>query len=134
MKTFAALFASAFAADKVQIQLFYESQCPGCRNMITTSFATAFAAPDFLDMADVTLYPYGNAHETQSGSEWVYSCQHGTQECVYNQIETCANHYITDLITRFDYTDYMEVDDASYGTSYTDAINDCATKAKITDA
>ena len=74
MKFAFALVSAAYAADKVQIQLFFESQCPGCRNMITHSFATAFAAPDFLNMADVTLYPYGNAHEEASGDSWTFSC------------------------------------------------------------
>ena len=84
MKFAFALASVAYAADKVQVQLFYESQCPGCRSMITTSFATAFATEGFLDMADVTLYPYGNAHETASGDSWTFSCQHGVEECMYN--------------------------------------------------
>merc|ERR1712083_329984 len=131
-----ALFASALAADKVKVQLFYESQCPGCRETITTSFATAFAAPDFLNMAEVTLYPYGNAHETQSGDLWEYTCQHGTIECVWNQVETCANHYITDAVTAFNFTDCIENNDSSRsGTiDYEGTIKTCGTQAKVSDA
>ena len=40
-----------------------ESECPGCRQMITGSFKEAFAAEGFLDMAEVNLFPYGNASE-----------------------------------------------------------------------
>ena len=52
-------------ADKIKIDLYFESQCPGCRQMITTSFAEAMKADGFLEMAEVNLWPYGNAHEKQ---------------------------------------------------------------------
>ena len=66
--------AEARAADKVKIELYYESRCPGCRSTITNSFAKAFAAPDFLNMAEVTMVPYGNAHEAQNGDSWIFTC------------------------------------------------------------
>ena len=64
MKSFAAIILSATlaAAQKVQVQLQFESLCPYCQDDIKGSFATAFAHPDFLDMADVLMVPYGNAH------------------------------------------------------------------------
>ena len=80
---------------KVKVELYFESQCPGCRSMITTSFAEAFATEGFLKMADVQFFPYGNAHETGSSSEgWTFDCQHGVTECNYNAIETCGLNII----------------------------------------
>jgi hypothetical protein len=38
---------------KVLIDLFYESQCPGCKQMITTSFADAIKAEAFFDMVEI---------------------------------------------------------------------------------
>ena len=52
--------ASESVDQKVVVELYYESQCPGCREMLTTSFKEAFQSEGFLDMADVTLVPYGN--------------------------------------------------------------------------
>jgi len=46
---------------KVVIDLYYESQCGGCQDMITTSFAKAIATKGFEQMAQVILHPYGNA-------------------------------------------------------------------------
>jgi interferon gamma-inducible protein 30 len=58
------------ANDKIKIDLYYESQCPGCKQMITTSFAAAMKADGFLDMAELNFWPYGNAHESQTSSGW----------------------------------------------------------------
>lgn len=57
--------------EKVQIDLYYESQCPACRYQVTNNFKTAMETPGFLDMAIVNLHPYGNARETMSNTgEW----------------------------------------------------------------
>jgi len=90
---------------KVQVELYYESQCPGCRQMITTSFDEAYHKEGFLDMAEITFIPYGNALETKNENDddddntdtddtYTFECQHGESECVYNLIETCALHKI----------------------------------------
>ena len=55
------------------MDLYYESLCP-YRNTITVSFANAFGAEGFLDMAEVTFVPYGNAHETKNGDTWDFTC------------------------------------------------------------
>ena len=77
--------------EKVKVDLFYESLCPYCKDMISGSFAEAFKADGFLNMAEVNFWPYGNAHQTQSDSgDWEFRCQHGDAECQYNLIETCV--------------------------------------------
>ena len=41
-------------------------------------------------MANVTFYPYGNANENQSSNgTYIYTCQHGENECNGNMVETC---------------------------------------------
>ena len=88
------MVALVAAADKIQVELYYESQCPGCRQAINTSFLTAMKTEGFFDMAEVKLYPYGNARETQSGDEYHFSCQHGKAECDWNMVEACAQAHI----------------------------------------
>ncbi|MEQ2271952.1 hypothetical protein XENORESO_011693 [Xenotaenia resolanae] len=73
--------------DPVQVGLYYESLCPGCR-----LFLTEMLFPTYLllnDIMSVTLVPYGNALEKPDGQKYIYECQHGKQECLGNMMETC---------------------------------------------
>jgi len=39
-------------------------------------------------------YPYGNANEKQaSNGTWIFTCQHGNDECIGNMYEACAIEY-----------------------------------------
>jgi interferon gamma-inducible protein 30 len=51
-------------------------------------------------MADVHLWPYGNAHEKQGSEGWEFTCQHGPHECLGNTIQACALKYITDVLAQ----------------------------------
>ena len=125
MKSFA-LLLSAAVAQKVQVALYYESLCPYCQDTITGSFANAFATPGFLDMADVLLVPYGNAHEAASGDSWTFTCQHGVDECAYNQIESCSNFYIADPITAFNFINCVESNDSKRKSTYESVLATCS--------
>ncbi|MED6272065.1 hypothetical protein CHARACLAT_026555 [Characodon lateralis] len=73
--------------DPVQVGLYYESLCPGCR-----LFLTEMLFPTYLllnKIISVTLVPYGNALEKPDGQKYIYECQHGKQECLGNMMETC---------------------------------------------
>ena len=98
------------AADKVNIEMFYEAECNACREAITTSFKKAMKAEGFLDMASLSLYPYGNAKETKAmfSNFYRYKCQHGMDECHWNMIEACGQHFITDVMTQFNFLECIE--------------------------
>lgn len=71
----------------VEVGLYYESLCPGCRG-----FLSLMLFPTWLmlqDIMTVKLVPYGNAQEKPDGQKYIFSCQHGEQECLGNMIETC---------------------------------------------
>ncbi|KAF0047117.1 hypothetical protein F2P81_000750 [Scophthalmus maximus] len=81
-------------ADPVQVGLYYESLCPGCR-----LFLTGAVFPTWLllsDIMSVTLVPYGNAGEKPDGQKYIFECQHGEQECLGNMIE-CVEIYDPEL-------------------------------------
>jgi len=100
--------------EKVVVELYYEAQCPGCREMVTTSFNEAFQKDGFLDMATVEFVPYGNAQETKTASgTYEFECQHGPSECIYNTIEACALEKIQCPIMAFKYIDCIERSDES---------------------
>lgn len=117
-------------APKVKIELFYESECPGCKQAITTSFKKAMATEGFEDMAEVSLYPYGNAHETeQPDGTWSFSCQHGVTECNWNMVEACVQDVACGC--QFKVLECMEESLSSSG-GYEELVGKCAADAPCT--
>ncbi|XP_041847295.1 gamma-interferon-inducible lysosomal thiol reductase-like [Melanotaenia boesemani] len=75
-------------ADKVQVALYYESLCPGCRGFLVEMLFPTWVLLN--EIMSVTLVPYGNAQEKPDGPKYTYECQHGQPECLGNMIETCV--------------------------------------------
>ncbi|XP_059200738.1 gamma-interferon-inducible lysosomal thiol reductase [Centropristis striata] len=74
-------------ADAVEVGLYFESLCPGCRQ-----FLSLVLFPTWLllnEIMTVKLVPYGNAQEKPDGQRYTYECQHGEPECLGNMMETC---------------------------------------------
>ena len=133
MKFFAllALMGMASAAnDKVKIDLYYESECPACKTMITSSFDVAFKADGFLNMAEVNLMPYGNAHESKDGDSWDFTCQHGEVECQYNLVEACAVNLIKCPYMKYEFLNCVENKDGA-SKDYEGVAKECATQGKL---
>jgi interferon gamma-inducible protein 30 len=84
------LVVCASAADKVQIDVYAESLCPDCREYVTGQLEIAFNTANLSEIADINVWPYGNAHESQISSTYSFTCQHGAEECAGNLMETCA--------------------------------------------
>ena len=97
--------------SKLQIELYYESQCPGCRETITSSFKEAFHAEGFGKMATVSWFPFGNAKETNTESPYEFQCQHGPSECNYNLIEACILKKISCPMQQFELINCIESND-----------------------
>ncbi|KAL2090209.1 hypothetical protein ACEWY4_014897 [Coilia grayii] len=70
----------------VEVTLYYESLCPGCRSFITQQLYPTWTL--LKDIMRVNLVPYGNAQEMQN----MVICQHGEPECHGNMIEACILH------------------------------------------
>mmetsp|Transcript_106298 Transcript_106298/g.129623 ORF Transcript_106298/g.129623 Transcript_106298/m.129623 type:complete len:228 (-) Transcript_106298:75-758(-) len=84
------LLGVAFSAEKVNLDLYFEALCPYCTQYQQGTFRAAWSCPEFTDMANLTWIPYGNAQEKQeSNGEWQFTCQHGSNECNGNLVETC---------------------------------------------
>jgi len=81
-------------AAPVNVTLYFESLCPGCRNFIATQMFPTYLKLAQSGILNIELVPYGNAHERKYHGKWVYICQHGAAECLGNMIETCAIHKI----------------------------------------
>ena len=74
------------ANDKVNFSLYYETLCPYCRQFITNQLSRAY--DNILDIINITIIPYGNAHEIfdTTSQTYKFTCQHGPDECVGNLI------------------------------------------------
>ena len=101
-------------SPKVTVQLFAESLCPDCINYAQTQLAPLMA--DHARLVDLTVYPYGNAEETEnSDGTYSFSCQHGNNECTANMYEACAILHFPSIVKAsgapawFPFFDCMEV-------------------------
>ncbi|XP_076833252.1 gamma-interferon-inducible lysosomal thiol reductase-like [Brachyhypopomus gauderio] len=70
----------------VNVSLYYESLCPGCRFFLTKQLMPTLIMLE--DIMNIELVPYGNAQEKQA-EKYIFICQHGEDECLGNMIETC---------------------------------------------
>jgi len=78
---------------------------------------------------DLTFYPYGNAHESQQGGQWVFTCQHGASECLGNMIEACGIKYHNNTNDWFPFVNCIEASSQAPAS----AAPGCASKAGWTD-
>ena len=93
--------------DKVKVELYYMPQCPGCRQLITTSIREAFHTPGFSDMADVTFVPYAAYPESQTLEN-----PPSHERIMDNVLESCALNIIgrRHQERQFDYIDCIDHD------------------------
>ncbi|XP_071952050.1 gamma-interferon-inducible lysosomal thiol reductase-like [Antedon mediterranea] len=73
----------------VNVELYLESLCPDCKRFIAEQLEPTWGKLASTGILNLTLIPYGNAHEKQVGNQWEFTCQHGERECAGNVMETC---------------------------------------------
>ncbi|CAL1579210.1 unnamed protein product [Knipowitschia caucasica] len=74
--------------EPVKVEVFYETLCPDCIDFMTHMLYPSSVL--LRDVLDLTVVPYGNARESFDGQRYIFSCQHGEQECLGNMIQACV--------------------------------------------
>jgi len=99
--------AATTKVSKVNIEVYYETRCPGCIMFINQTLEPLWRTKGIYDVLNVTLYTYGNAmtiplkevsegykfwHPKTTGADYtdVHICQHGGDECMGNMVQLCA--------------------------------------------
>jgi len=69
-----------------------ESLCPYSIEFITTSIKEFYTKVTKPNVADIEIIPYGNANEIYDPTtkKYLFTCQHGDNECYGNLILTCS--------------------------------------------
>jgi len=83
----------------IAVDFYFESLCPGCRQYLFDTLYPVFQ--ELKGIMRLSLYPYGNAHINPNTGN--ITCQHGANECLYNQVEGCAIYHAD-----YDADGYME--------------------------
>jgi hypothetical protein len=56
----------ALSDDRIKIDLFAESECPDCIEIIKGVVKTALNTKDFDKICNFNFFPFGNAHESKN--------------------------------------------------------------------
>ncbi|CAF4193870.1 unnamed protein product [Rotaria sp. Silwood2] len=82
-----------------------------------------------LDIINITIVPYGNAHETYNPTTRLYQfvCQHGPDECLGNLIHTCVLNFYPAIEQ---YMPFVNCTESTLG-DVTTIAKQCAEKTKI---
>jgi len=97
----------ATPASSVNIDVYYETMCPGCLLFLNRTLEPLWRNKDLSSALNISMYTYGNGMEipvkniskgykfwhpdtTGTGYDNVHICQHGSDECLGNLVQNCA--------------------------------------------
>lgn len=82
------------ANERMTLDVYYESLCPDSRNFLVNQLE-----PNWKNMSpytDLRLIPFGKATYTANpAGGWIFTCQHGNDECIGNILHACGIKYST---------------------------------------
>lgn len=84
--------ATVKSADSVKVELYYESQWPGCQSFTTGPLKDTLAKSDIAAIVSLKLVAYGN---TKMNADGTFTCQHGTGECDSDVLELCTQYKLS---------------------------------------
>lgn len=83
---------------KVEVVVVYESHCPYSRRFMYSQLLPTYKKMS--KFMNLTILPFGKAHvDNVSAPVPHFTCQHGSNECMGNMIETCVVHVVKKQMT-----------------------------------
>lgn len=79
---------SSHAQSKVPVYVYYESLCPDSAKFINEQLYPT--VKQFRDNIDLKLIPFGKSSYRTQGSETLFECHHGPNECYGNKVHACG--------------------------------------------
>lgn len=83
------LFLTSHPNLQIPVTVYYESLCPDSKAFITQQLTPTLKSP-LAKFVTLQLVPYGKSTYKTQGSETVFDCHHGPNECLGNKIHSCA--------------------------------------------
>lgn len=94
--------------DKVKVRVYYEALCPDSKYFFVKNLAPV--TEKLSEFLDVTLVPYGKATTKEINGKYIFSCQHGEEECYANKIHSCSIEAVTNMTKAVKFTTCMITD------------------------
>ena len=77
-------------SQKVNIGIYVESCCYYCQQFIVYQLQPAWYNPGFMNITNILFSPFGNEEYSYNNGSYNFRCQHGSNECLGNRIESCV--------------------------------------------
>lgn len=89
------LFAliAACSAQKIPVSVYYESLCPDSQAFITRQIYPEMKN-GLSDHVQIQWVPFGKSSFETQGSDVLFNCHHGPNECYGNKVHSCAIQHI----------------------------------------
>lgn len=78
-----------FFLFQLNVKVYYESLCPDSAKFINTQLSP-ITKENLLQYVDLQLIPYGKSTYNTQGSDVIFNCHHGPNECYGNKIHACV--------------------------------------------
>ncbi|EYC38700.1 hypothetical protein Y032_0701g1651 [Ancylostoma ceylanicum] len=76
--------------NTVRLEIYLEAQCPDTSRFIHAQLMKAWSLLSPTGRIELTLVPFGKARCLAKGDDFECSCQHGSNECILNQLMNCV--------------------------------------------
>lgn len=127
-----------FVHFQTPVFVYYESLCPDSQAFITKQLYPAYKM--LKDHIDITFIPFGKSTVRTQGSDVLFECHHGPNECYGNKIHACAithiqvdsfqNEHTRESLT-VDYIDCLMETGNFQSESYASVARKCADKVQV---
>lgn len=83
-----------YGQSRVPVYVYYESLCPDSARFVNEQLYPVASSKEFKKYLELNLVPFGKSSYTTQGSDVMFTCHHGENECYGNKVHACAIQHI----------------------------------------